>query len=304
MKKLLFFCILIFLTPYIIVSIFIEDNEIKFKYESNFNVRVKHEDTGEIEYVPFEGYITGVLAGEMPVSFELEALKAQAVAARSYVLKKIENNKTREYDVVDTIMNQVYLNDEELKKAWGDNYEKYINKIKTAVIETKGEYLEYDGKVVEAFFFSTSTGETENSGEIFTTQLPYLVSVDSSWDSEVSPLYSTYKTISLSEFYNLLNLPYNDELHIEKVETTSTGRIKKIKINGNLFTAYDVIKLLNLRSTYFSITQTGNNVVINIKGYGHGVGMSQYGAQAMAKNGYKYDEIVKHYYTGVEIKKI
>lgn len=303
MKKILFFILLIVLVPYIIVTIFIEDNEIKFIFKENMKVRVKHEDTGIIDVVPFEEYVTGVLAGEMPTSFHIEALKAQAVAARSYVMKKMEYNKDRDYDVVDTIMNQVYLSDDYLRSVWKESYSDKINKIKTAVIETKGEYISYNGDVAEAFFFSTSVGATENSGEIFSKQLPYLVSVSSTWD-EISPLYSTNKTISLKEFYNLLGLSYSDTLDIEKIDTTSTGRVNKIKINGNTFTGGQMIDKLNLRSSFFEITKDGENVVINTKGYGHGVGMSQYGAEGMARAGYTYDQILKYYYTGVEIKKI
>ena len=303
MKKILFFILLIVLVPYIIVTIFIEDNEIKFIFKENMKVRVKHEDTGIIDVVPFEEYVTGVLAGEMPTSFHIEALKAQAVAARSYVMKKMEYNKDRDYDVVDTIMNQVYLSDDYLRSVWKESYNDKINKIKTAVIETKGEYISYNGDVAEAFFFSTRVGATENSGEIFSKQLPYLVSVSSTWD-EISPLYSTNKTISLKEFYNLLGLSYSDTLDIEKIDTTSTGRVNKIKINGNTFTGGQMIDKLNLRSSFFEITKDGENVVINTKGYGHGVGMSQYGAEGMARAGYTYDQILKYYYTGVEIKKI
>ena len=303
MKKILFFILLIVLVPYIIVTIFIEDNEIKFIFKENMKVRVRHEDTGIIDVVPFEEYVTGVLAGEMPTSFHIEALKAQAVAARSYVMKKMEYNKDRDYDVVDTIMNQVYLSDDYLRSVWKESYSDKINKIKTAVIETKGEYISYNGDVAEAFFFSTSVGATENSGEIFSKQLPYLVSVSSTWD-EISPLYSTNKTISLKEFYNLLGLSYSDILDIEKIDTTSTGRVNKIKINGNTFTGGQMIDKLNLRSSFFEITKDGENVVINTKGYGHGVGMSQYGAEGMARAGYTYDQILKYYYTGVEIKKI
>ena len=299
LTRLSFFDILVL----IIVTIFIEDNEIKFIFKENMKVRVRHEDTGIIDVVPFEEYVTGVLAGEMPTSFHIEALKAQAVAARSYVMKKMEYNKDRDYDVVDTIMNQVYLSDDYLRSVWKESYSDKINKIKTAVIETKGEYISYNGDVAEAFFFSTSVGATENSGEIFSKQLPYLVSVSSTWD-EISPLYSTNKTISLKEFYNLLGLSYSDTLDIEKIDTTSTGRVNKIKINGNTFTGGQMIDKLNLRSSFFEITKDGENVVINTKGYGHGVGMSQYGAEGMARAGYTYDQILKYYYTGVEIKKI
>ena len=304
MKRLFFFSFLIILIPFIIVNVYRKEKARKLIYRNSKIVRVKHEETGEIEEVPLEGYIVGVVAGEMPISFNLEALKAQAVTARSYVLKKMEYNASNDYDVVDSQMNQVYLTDNDLRKAWNDNYDEKINKIKTAVIDTKNEVITYDNNIIEAFFFSTSTGMTENSGEIFETQLPYLVSVDSTWDSEVSPLYDTNTTFTLEEFYSLLGISYSPNLDIVKTKTTSTGRIKEISINGNTFTAKEVINRLNLRSTYFVIKQDGNNVIINIKGYGHGVGMSQYGAEAMANKGYKYDEIIKHYYTGVEIKKI
>lgn len=291
------------LIPYTVVTLFIKDDDIHFEFVSNMNIRVKRE-SGNIEEIPFEQYIVGVLAGEMPVSFELEALKAQAVAARSYALKKMEQNYDQEYDVVDTVMNQVYLDDETLKEKWKDGYSEKINKIKQAVVETEGEYLTYDGKVIEAFFFSTSTGKTENSEEVFTTALPYLRSVDSSWDSEVSPVFSETNQFSLSDFYNKLGLSYQDTIQVEVLETTSTGRIKKIKINGQEFSGSDVYSKLEIRSTFFEIQQNGSSVSVVTKGYGHGVGMSQYGALAMAKKGYTYDQILKHYYQGVQIEKI
>ena len=167
MKKILLITLLIIIIPYLIVNIFIRDDEIKFEFVKNLEVRVKREETDSIDNVPFEEYIIGVLAGEMPITFELEALKAQAVAARSYVMKKLEQNYKKDYDVVDTVNNQVYLDNDYLKEAWKENYVTNINKIKQAVLETEGEYLEYKGKVVEAFFFSTSVGATENSEEVF-----------------------------------------------------------------------------------------------------------------------------------------
>ncbi|HHW69056.1 MAG TPA: stage II sporulation protein D [Tenericutes bacterium] len=304
MKKIIFLTILMILIPYLIITLFVKEKEIKFEYVSNMSVRIKREMTGNIDIVPFEDYIVGVLAGEMPVSFEIEALKAQAVAARSYVMKKMEYNSSKEYDVVDTVNNQVYLDEKYLKQAWKDKYVENINKIKTAVLETKGQYLEYNGKVVEAFFFSTSVGATENSEEIFSAQVPYLRSVVSLWDKDVSPVYNDYFYFSLDEFYKKLGLEYSNKIITENIETTSTGRIKKIKINGSIFTGGQVFEKLKLRSTHFTITQNDNKVAVVTKGYGHGVGMSQYGAQGMAKSGYKYDEILKYYYQGVELKKI
>lgn len=305
MKKLIFTTALIILIPYIFISIFIrEPEEIKFKYMSNMTIRIKRSATGVIDVVPIEEYIVGVVSGEVPISFEMDALKAQAVAARSYVLKQLEYNRDNDYDVVDTVMNQVYLDSEQLKNRWGNDYIANLNKAKMAVLETKGEYLECNGSVVEALFFSTSTGYTENSGEIFPTQQPYLKSVASTWDADVSPVYNDYFYFKLGDFYNKLGLPYSDTVYVELISTTSTGRVKQVKINGKLFSGDDVQYLLGLRSTFFSIIQNGEDITINTKGFGHGVGMSQYGAQGMALNGYKYDEILKYYYQGVEIKKI
>ena len=304
MKKIILIILIIIFIPYIIVSLFIKTDDIKFYYTEGMNVRVKREETNTVEVVPFEDYVVGVLAGEMPVNFELEALKAQAVAARTYVMKKMSDNKNEDYDIVDTVQNQVYISDQELQDKWKDKYQERINKVKTAVLETKGEYLSYNGKVIEAFFFSTSVGKTENSEDVFKQALPYLRSVDSTWDEEVSPVFNDSKEYSLQEFYERLNLKYSDKIKVEVLNTTSTGRIKNIKINNKKFTGSEVYKNLNLRSTFFEINQIGSNVVINTKGYGHGVGMSQYGALAMAKKGYKYDEILKYYYQNVQIEKI
>ena len=304
MKKIILVILIIIFIPYIIVSLFIKTDDIKFYYTEGMNVRVKREETNTVEVVPFEDYVVGVLAGEMPVNFELEALKAQAVAARTYVMKKMSDNKNEDYDIVDTVQNQVYISDQELQDKWKDKYQERINKVKTAVLETKGEYLSYNGKVIEAFFFSTSVGKTENSEDVFKQALPYLRSVDSTWDEEVSPVFNDSKEYSLQEFYERLNLKYSDKIKVEILNTTSTGRIKNIKINNKKFTGSEVYKNLNLRSTFFEINQIGSNVVINTKGYGHGVGMSQYGALAMAKKGYKYDEILKYYYQNIQIEKI
>lgn len=302
MKKILLLTCLIIFIPYIIVSLFIKEENIKFKYSSNMVVRVKKTDSEEVIKIPFEDYIVGVLAGEMPISFEIEALKAQAVAARSYVMKKMEYNKDKVYDVVDTVINQVYLDDEHLRAVWKDDYNDNINKIKKAVLETHNEYLEYDGKVVDAMFFSTSVGFTENSEEVFPNEVPYLRSVESKWD-EISPVYEVNYNFDLKDFYQKLDLDYNDKVNLEVIDKTSTGRIKKIKINNKLFDGSEVVNKLELRSNHFTINQNNDKVHIVTKGYGHGVGMSQYGAQGMALEGYKYDEILKHYYQDVKIKK-
>lgn len=304
MKKIFLILLLIILFPYLIVTLFIKEDttKIKFIFKEDEKVRVKQTESGNIVEVPLEEYVAGVVAGEMPITFETEALKAQAVAARSYVLKKIEQNYKNSYDVVDTVLNQVYLDDESLKNKWKDKYEERIQKIKKVVLDTKGEYLTYNGKVIEAFFFSTSSGLTENCEEVFVEALPYLRSVDSHYD-EISPVYETEKVINYTEFCNKLGIE-NVPLNINITKTTSTGRIKNITINGVNFTGNQVTQKLGLRSNYFEIRQDNDNIIVTTKGYGHGVGMSQYGANGMAKEGYTYKDILNHYYTNVEISKI
>ncbi len=305
MKKVIILILMLIGIPYLITICFIKkDDEMKFYFSSNTTVRIKRNATGKIDNVLLEDYIVGVLAGEMPVSFEIEALKAQAVAARTYVMKRLVNNKNSDYDIIDTTLNQVYLDNDELKQKWGNNYVNYINKLKTAVLETSGEYITYKDNIIDALFFSTSVGATENSEEVFVSALPYLRSVDSSWDAEVSPVFSENNTFNLKDFYNKLNLTYSNNLSIDVLQTTSTGRIKKIKINGTTFNGTTVAGKLGIRSDYFNISRDNDTVLVTTKGYGHGVGMSQYGAEAMAKKGYTYDKILKHYYKDVDIKKI
>ena len=303
MKKLIVVALLVIIIPFLCTKIFIKTDNIKFKYISNNFVRVKDEKTGNISAIPFEDYIKGVVASEMPSSFEIEALKAQAVASRSYAMYQINGSKNREYDLTNTTANQVYKNDNELKQIWKEEYPKKINKIKKAIEQTSGEYLTYNSTVINAMFFSTSTGVTENSEEIFSSALPYLRSTSSKWD-ESSPSYiDTYK-FSINDFYNKLSLPINNKLEITEVEKTTTGRTKKLKINGQEINGRQLAKKLNLRSNYFDIIQNGDSITITTKGFCHCVGMSQYGANGMAKEGYKYDEILKYYYKNTELKKI
>lgn len=302
-KKILLFSFIIIFVPFAIVNIFIKKDEITFVYTSNSLVRVYREETGNIDKVPLEEYIYGVVSSEMPVSFEYEALKAQAVASRTYVMYQMQKNVNNKYDVYDSINSQVYMSDTELKDKWKDKYIEYSNKIKKVVLDTIGQYLTYEGNVIEAFFFSTSVGYTENSEDVFSEQLPYLRSVESKWD-ESSPIYNDEKEMSKNEFFNKLSISYSDNLEITDVEKTNTGRIKKLRINGQEFTGKEVRTKLELRSTFFEIINNDNNVVIKTRGYGHGVGMSQYGANGMALAGFTYDQILKYYYTDVEIQKI
>ena len=301
-KKILLFSLLFIFIPFVIVNIFFEDDEIVFNFNHNSVVRVFREKFDRIDYVPIEEYVVGVVAGEMPASFDLEALKAQAVASRSYVMFQIKKNKKNDYDVVDTVANQVYLDSNMQKEKWEDDYVYNGNKIKEAVLDTAGEYLEFNGEVVEAMFFSTSTGLTENSEEIFSSEVPYLRSVSSTWDV-ISPAYTDSVKFSKEKFYNLLNIDFSEKLDVNIVNTTSTGRVVDLIINDKKFTGKEICSKLKLKSTFFSIVEYDDYIIVNTRGYGHGVGMSQYGAEGMAREGYKYDEILKHYYSGVNIEK-
>jgi len=304
MKKIIIFTILLIILPSITILILSPKNinQKKFNFEKNTIVRVKRIEKNKIEKIPLEQYLIGVLAGEMPVSYEIEALKAQAVAARTYTLRKIETNKNQEYDLQDTTNDQVYLDQEYLKEFWKQNFEKNTQKIKQAITETSGEYLTYDGQIIQAFFFSTSSGKTENCKDVFGSDLPYLVSVSSSWDTS-SPSYIGKQTFTLEEFYSKLEQPYNENLNIEIIRN-ETNSINTININGINIKGTDFRHKLGLKSTNIEITENNREVIIESKGYGHGVGMSQYGALELARHGYKHDEILKYYYQGIEFKKI
>lgn len=304
MKRIMLLALIILIIPIITIKVLNKKEEQTIKnitIEKNKIVRVKRTEKNIIEKIPLEKYLIGVIAGEMPVSYEIEALKAQAIAARTYTMKKLENNKENEYDLVDTVNDQVYLDEEYLKKTWQNKYEENIKKLKQAVNETAGMYLTYEGNIIQAFFFSTSSGNTENCKDVFGQELPYLTSVSSTWD-ETSPSYEETKTYTKEEFYNKLNIPYNEKINI-KIIRNETNSINKIIINDKEIKGTDFRFKLGLRSTNVELIEQEQNIIIKTKGYGHGVGMSQYGAKQMAIKGYKYDEILKHYYKGTEIKK-
>lgn len=307
MKQVLKLTLLLMAIPFFVVLLLFVEEKKEEKLEpeeKQLYVRVKRESTDVIDNVELETYVKGVLAGEMPISFHLEALKAQAVAARSYVLKRMENNKNSDYDVVDSVTNQVYLDDDYLKGRWQTTYEEKINKLTKAVLETKGEYISYNGTIADALFFSTSNGFTENSEDVFSFETPYLKKVESSWDEETSPVFKDEKKYKADAFFDALSLPYSDNLNIEVIEKSDSGRIVLIKINGVEMKGTDVRSKLGLRSTDFEMNKNDNSIIIKTSGYGHGVGMSQYGALGMANEGYTYDEILKYYYKGVEIKEL
>ena len=255
-----------------------------------------YRNNGSILKLELEEYLIGVVAGEMPASFNLEALKAQAIVARTYALKSIQNKKK----LTDTVSTQVYKDNDQLKAIWGSEYNKYYGKIKNAVNETKGKVILYNGGYIDAVYHSTSNGKTENSINVWGNDIPYLKSVDSSWDKNVKSYESTAK-FSIDEFYNILSLNIEDPLTFEVIHN-ETGRVRNITINNKTYSGTEFRSLLKLRSTDFKIDIVGDYINVTTYGYGHGVGMSQYGANEMAKEGYNYIQILKHYYSGVVIK--
>ena len=276
-------------------------NEVK-KEEDKLYIRVLKSDK-TVENIELEEYIIGVVSSEVPVSFEPEALKAQAVASRTYALKQMENNKDNYYDVTDNVLSQVYSSNDRLKDRWKDNYDEYYNKIKSIVEDTKGEYISYNDDFIYAFFFSTSNGYTEDNVNVFGQDLPYLKMVDSSFDESETDSFYSYTEYTKEEFYKLLGLDYSEQLSIDNIVRSPSNRVISIDINGITFKGRDFQKQLSLKSNDFTVEDDGLIKITN-KGYGHGVGMSQYGANALAKQSKNYKEILEYYYQGTEIKKL
>lgn len=243
-------------------------------------------------------YLIGVVSSEMPASFNLEALKAQSVLARTYALKAKQTGKK----LTDTVNTQSYIDIDQMKNKWGNSFNTYYNKIKNAVENTNGEYLSYNGNYIEALYHSTNNGKTESSLDVFGNYYPYLISVSSEYDKNASSYLRTIN-MPLDTISNKLGLNLNNDSVISILSYTDGGNIKEININGNNFSGKKVRELLGLRSADFDISISDNNVNITTRGYGHGVGMSQYGANGMANAGYGYKDILSHYYPGTTLTK-
>lgn len=247
----------------------------------------------ETQQILLDDYLLGVVAGEMPASFELEAIKAQVVASRTFVYSRL-------LSVDNTTNTQVYLDDEKMKVSWSDHYDEYKEKVKKAIVETRGEILTYQGKCISALFYSSSNGKSENVENYFQgSSQPYLVSVDSHWDKQYDPKFTRKVKYTKAQ----LNSLFGGSFQYHSLKRYPSNRVKTIIINQKQYSGREIREKLQLASSDFEIVEEGNNYVFVTKGSGHGVGMSQYGAQGMAKEGYGYQEILKHYYQGVEISK-
>ena len=287
-----------------------EDAEYETKYKVDL-IKALNPETNEIIEDAFEDYIKGVLGAEMPASFEPEALKAQAVAARTYAYKKIKDSQVSNDISELNNIGQAYESVDELKNKWGANFDKYYDKISDAVNDTYGEIMVYNDEPILAVFHSTSNGKTEDAKNVWGSDVEYLKSVDSSFDIN-APGYEESTRIpastvmgKLQEYDKTLILTQTrllDQMQI--VERSSSGYILKIQVGNKYFTGRQIREILGLKSSCFSISQDGDNIIFTTKGYGHGAGMSQYGANFMAKDGYTYDKILEHYYQNIKITKM
>jgi stage II sporulation protein D len=256
-----------------------------------------------------ENYIIGVVAAEMPALFDDEALKAQAVAARTYATNQMQKSGITIDKMIEN-GGQAYLTQEEMKTKWNTGFDKYYKKIKAAVLSTKGEIMVYNNEPILAVFHAISCGKTEVAENVWNDSLPYLKSVDSSMDKQSSE-YTFETTMSAETVVSLLQKANADlklydgglKEQMQIIERTDAGYIKTMQIGNKVFTGKQVREILGLRSSDFTVKQDGDNMIFTTYGYGHGAGMSQYGAECMAKDGKSYKDILSYYYTGIEFEK-
>lgn len=248
-------------------------------------------------------YIVGAVAAEMPASYEKEALKAQAVACYSYMMWVKENSDNAEYDITSNpATHQGYLTEDEMKEKWGNKYESYKGKIEEAVSAVYGKYMTYNGEVILALFHAISPGKTQNSEEVWESPLPYIKSKSAPGDT-LSPDFDSSVTVPCKKIRDVFSLTSDikDSEIIDIFSLSDSCYIKEIPVGEKIETAGDIASKLSLRSPYFTAEYKEGNYIFKVKGYGHGLGMSQYSADYMARQGSTYDEILRHFYSGIEI---
>lgn len=273
--------------------------------------------------IPLEAYVRGVVAAEMPANFHIEALKAQALSARTYIMDRIMKKDFKDMSrwgaqakgaiVTDSIGHQVYLTDDDLREKWGGVYTQKMNRIAEAVKATQGQIITYNGTPIYAAFFSTSNGRTENSEDYFNNTYPYLRSVTSYWDKR-SPEYEKVKVLRIPEMIKQVEVGTGQKvaLHTASQSTpllrilkrTEGNRIARIQIGDRTFSGRQIRTALHLPSSDFTIHTTKKYIKFISHGYGHGVGMSQWGANLMAQSGKSAQDIIFHYYQGVQISHV
>lgn len=285
--------------------------------DEGVTVKVYRTQSGQTVEMKLNDYLAAVVAAEMPASFEMEALKAQAVAARSYTVNRMNENSKNESlyqehqgaDVCDDYNHcKAFLSEEQLKDALGGSYAATMEKIRQAVGDTDGQVVTYDGEAICAVFHSTSAGQTESAQDVWGSDVPYLQSVESPGE-EQAPGYETTTSFSVEEFKSRLTLAGTGitfegqpKDYISHITRSQAGGVEDITICGVTVDGMKMREIFNLRSAHFDITVEGDQMNFRVKGYGHGVGMSQYGANYMAKQGKSYEEILTWYYTGTKIE--
>lgn len=296
----------------------IKESEVILKNLENAKIKVYRSKTKIIEEMDMEEYIKGVVAAEMPAEFNIEALKAQAVAARTYALAHMESGggnrcgQINEGDICDTVHCQVYVSKEERFKTWPESKaNEYWSKIEEAVLKTKQEVILYDNSIAkDIYYFAVSSGKTESSEEVFSQSVPYLQSVESTGE-ESAPKFTSSIKYTYANFAKMINSHYPNSItstnnlknNIKIKSRTSAGGVKELQVGKTTITGTKFRSIMGLNSTNFSFVFNGSVVEIVCKGYGHGVGMSQWGANALAKSGKDYKYIIGHYYKGVQIGK-
>lgn len=289
-----------------------EVEDTTYDYKKYNTIKLLHADTKKVEEIDLDQYLYGVVSAEMPASFEAEALKAQAVVARTYTLYKIVNNdgKHEKADICDdSTCCQAWISKEDRLEKWDeDNRDEYWNKIVKAVNETQGKIVTYEGKPINAFFHSNSGGKTEAPINVWGgSGYPYLQSVSTAGEDAYSQ-YSSEASFSKEEFeekikevHSDFKINYKEKDCIKIEEYTDGDRVKTIKIGNLELSGVEVRNILGLRSANFTVTVDDDKIEFKVTGYGHGVGMSQTGADSLAKEGKTYEDIIHHFYTGVEI---
>lgn len=267
--------------------------------------RLLNRDTNTVSNISAENYIFGVVAAEMPALYEYEALKAQAVAAYTFACRRRLESGKKDYDITtDPKTDQSFAAAEELKKRWGDKADVYTEKIKKAVADTKGQVLTYNGEPALTVYHAVSSGMTNACRDVWGKDLPYLKSVASPYD-KLAPNYLSSVTVSGEDFCKKLagkcTFSGNKEKYIGEIKRTDTGAVKTVCICGKEISGGEIRSAFDLRSLNFDITLNNGNFVFTVRGYGHGVGMSQFGADYMAKQGSTYKEILATYYKGLSL---
>ena len=292
-----------------------DENVEQYNYKEYNKIKLLHKKDKKIEEIPLDEYLLGVVSAEMPANFEQEALNAQALVARTYTIYSIKRNKNKHEgaDICDSsTCCQAWISKEDRLARWNEDVrEEYWNKIVKAVNTTKGKVITYNGDVIDAFFHSNSGGITEIPVNVWGgTNFPYLQSVQTSGEEGYSQ-YSSEVTLTQEELINKIRAKHSDfnidisqQDSVKILEYTEAGRVKNIQIGNLKLSGVEVRSLLGLKSTNFKIEINNGKVTFIVTGYGHGVGMSQTGADSMAKQGSNYEEIIKHFYTGVEITEI